>query len=116
FPGAKAAGLRAVELDPSLGEPHVALGWSSFVFDYDWTTAESQFREALRLSPSLADRRNYALFLVRASRFEEAILEVRRAQALDPLSLEGNMDVGMIYHYARRDAEGLPWIHRTLEM
>jgi serine/threonine-protein kinase len=116
FPEAKAAALRAVELDPSLGEPHVALGWSSFVFDYDWTTAESQFREALRLSPSLADRRNYALFLVRASRFEEAILEVRRAQALDPLSLEGNMDVGMIYHYARRDAEGLPWIHRTLEM
>ena len=55
FPRAKAAAMRAVELDPTLGEPHVSLAWSSFVFDRDWTTAENQFQRAHPAESKLPD-------------------------------------------------------------
>jgi TolB-like protein/Flp pilus assembly protein TadD len=117
FPKAKAAATRAVTLDPTLAEPHSLLGWASFVFDRDWTTAENQFRRALRLSPNdPAAHQNYALFLARMGRFDEAIREVKRRQELDPLSLDANVDVGSVLHLARRDDEAIPWFRRVLEM
>ena len=117
FPKAKAAAMRAVTLDPTLAEPHALLGWASFVFDRDWTTAENQFRRALRLSPNdPAAHQNYSLFLARMGRFDEAIREVKRRQELDPLSLGANVDVGSVLHMARRDDEAIPWFRRVLDM
>lgn len=49
-------------------------------------------------------------------RFDEAIREVKRAQEIDPLSLVGNLDVGFILHFARRDDEAIPWFRRVLDM
>ncbi len=115
FPRAKAAAMRAVELDPTLGEPHVSLAWSSFVFDRDWTTAENQFQRAIRLSPNYATaHENYATFLARMGRFDESLREARRAQELDPLSLSGNTMMGIHMGLARRDAEAIPWFRRVL--
>jgi serine/threonine protein kinase/tetratricopeptide (TPR) repeat protein len=117
FPKAKAAAMRAVELDSTLAEPHVSLAWSSFIFDRDWTTADNQFQQALRLNPgSPFVHRTYAAFLARKGRFDEAIREVKRGQELDPLSLEGNTSVGFILHFARRDDEAISWFRRVLEM
>ena len=117
FPRAKAAAMRAVELDPTLGEPHVWLAWSSFVFDRDWTTAENQFQQALRLSPNYAlAHENYATFLARMGRFDESLREARRAQELDPLSLSGNTMMGIHMGLARRDEEAIPWFRRVLAM
>ena len=117
FPKAKAAAMRAVTLDSSLSEPYAFLGWASFVFDRDWTTAESQFRRAIRLNPNDASaHQNYALLLVRMGRFDEAVREVKRRRELDPLSLGGSVDVGTVLHLARRDAEAIPWFRRVLEM
>jgi TolB-like protein/Flp pilus assembly protein TadD len=117
FPKAKAAAMRAVTLDPSLSEPYAFLGWASFVFDWDWTTAESQYRRAIRLNPNdAAAHQNYALFLARMGRFDEAVREVKRRRELDPLSLGGNVDVGSVLHMARRDEEAIPWFRRVIEM
>ncbi|MFY9549592.1 MAG: protein kinase [Thermoanaerobaculia bacterium] len=117
FPAAKAAAMRALELDAAVAEPYAALAWSSFVFDRDWTTAENQYQRALRLNPNYANaHRTHAICLTRMGRFDEAIREARRAQELDPLSLEGNTTVGMVFHYARRDDEAIPWFRRVLDM
>ena len=117
FPNAKAAAMRAVELDPTLGEPHVSLAWSSFVFDRDWTTAENQFQRALRLNPNYPTaHQNYAMFLSRMGRFDEAIREMKRAQELDPVSLGGNTMMGIALGLARRDDEAIPWFRRVLDM
>jgi tetratricopeptide (TPR) repeat protein len=117
FPAAKAAAMRAVELDSTLGEPHVSLGWSSFVFDRDWTTAENQFQRALRLNPNYPNaHRNYGIFLSRMGRFDESIREMKRCQELDPLSLEGTFAVGFVFYFARRDGEAIPWFRRVLDM
>jgi len=117
FPKAKAAAMRAVELDATLGEPHVSLAWSSFVFDRDWTTAENQFQRAIRLSPNYPTaHENYATFLSRMGRFDESLREARRAQELDPLSLSGNTMMGIHLGLARRDEEAIPWFRRVLAM
>ena len=117
FPKAKVAAMRAVELDPTLAEPYVALGWSSFVFDRDWTTAEKQFQRALRLNPNYpAAHQTYGAFLSEMGRFDEGIREAKRGQELDPLSLRGNFDVGFFLHNARRDDEAIPWFRRALDM
>jgi TolB-like protein/Flp pilus assembly protein TadD len=117
FPKAKAAAMRAVTLDPLLAESYAQLGWASFVFDRDWTTAENQFRRALQLTPNDQELlQNYSLFLARMSRFDEAIREVKRRHELDPLSLGAIVDVGSVLHMARRDAEAIPWFRRVLDM
>jgi eukaryotic-like serine/threonine-protein kinase len=117
FPAATAAALRALELDPSVAEAHASLAWGSFVFDHDWTAAERQYREALRLSPNYdGGHRSFAIFLMRMGRFEEAIREVKRAHELDPLSLEGNIAPGMVLHHAGRDEEAIPWFRHALDM
>jgi tetratricopeptide (TPR) repeat protein len=106
-----------VELDPSLAEAHASLAWGSFIFDHDWTAAESQYRQALRLSPNYSDgHRSFSIFLVRMGRFDEAIREVKLGHELDPLSLEGNIAPGFILHHARRDAEAFPYFHHALDM
>ncbi len=117
FPKAKSAALRAVELDPTLAEPHAALAWSSYVFDRDWKTAESQFQEALRLNASYPIAHlNYAMFLARMGRFDEAIPEVQRAQQLDPVALDVSTMMGITLGLARRDDESIPWFRRVLAM
>ena len=117
FPAARAAAMRALELDAALGEPYSALAWVSFNFDRDWVKAESQYRRALELDPSSSEsERNYAIFLVRMGRFEEAIQAIRHAHQLDPVSLEGILGVGFILRFARRDDEALPWFRRVLDM
>jgi serine/threonine protein kinase len=109
FPRAKVAAMRAVELDSTLAEAYASLAWSSFIFDRDWTTAESQFQRALRLNTNYPmAHENYAMFLSRMGRFDEAIREMKRGQELDPLSLGGNTMMGIVLGLARRDDEAIP--------
>ena len=117
FPMAKAAAARAVALDSTLGEPYASLAWCSFVFDRDWSTAESLYERALRLNPNYDyAHRNYAMFLARMGRADAALREATRAQELDPLSLENNFTVGFVYHSSRRYDEAITWCRRVLDM
>ena len=117
FPSAKAAALRAIALDPTLGEPYASLAWNSFVFDRDWKTAESQFQRALQLNANFPiAHENYAIFLARMGRFDEAIREMKRSQELDPASLGVNTMMGIALSLARRDDEAIPWFRRVLDM
>jgi TolB-like protein len=50
----RAAAVRAVEIDPSLPEAHTALALIVQNYDWDWTTAEREFRRAIELNPNYA--------------------------------------------------------------
>jgi TolB-like protein/DNA-binding winged helix-turn-helix (wHTH) protein/Flp pilus assembly protein TadD len=88
YPKAKAAAVKALELDNTLGEAHASLAFSLDVFDWDWGSAEREFRRAIALNPGYATAHHwYAWHLSEMGRNSEAIAEMRKAENLDPLSL-----------------------------
>ncbi len=117
FPKAKAAARKALELDPTLAEAHAALGWATWVYDWDWVEAESCFLRAEELSPSCALARFWhAMLLAAMARFDEAYAEIERAWELDPLSLVVQANVGGILLEARQYERAVERFLKTLEM
>ncbi len=87
FPKARAAALRALELDPAAAEAHATLGVVRYQYEWDWDRAEQEFQSAISLNASYATARQwYAEYLSYAQRFEEAEAEIAFARVLDPLS------------------------------
>lgn len=117
LPRARAAALRALQIDPSLAEAQASLAMVRGVYDWDWPGAEQGFRRAIDLNPSYATAHHWYAHLLRAiGRFEEAVAETRRAQELDPLSLIINSNVGSALFYAGRYGEAAAQYRRTIEM
>ena len=117
FPQARAATLRALELDSMLGEAHVALAFTEFFYTWDFIAAEREFRRALELDPKWAmGHSNYGLFLTAMSRSDDAIAGMKRAQELDPLTLIIHAAVARPYYNARRYAEAIAQSRKTLEL
>jgi len=114
---ATAALKKALEIDDTLGEAHVSLGFISTFYDWDWVAAENNFKKALELNPSYAlVHCYYSLYLSAIGRFDEAIKEARKAQELDPLELIINGFLGVVYIFAQRHDEALEQLRKTLEM
>jgi TolB-like protein/Flp pilus assembly protein TadD len=117
FPKARAAALKALAIDNTLAEAYAALIWVRLRYDWDWPAAEREIRRAIELNPNYAiTRERHAYYLMVMGRPEQAIAEIRRAQALDPLSLNINAVVGSHLYHARRYAEAIEQCLRTLEM
>ena len=73
LPRARDAALKALQLDPSLAEAHAALGMVACHYDYDWPTAEREYKKAFELNPNYASAHQYyALGLMAHGRFAEA--------------------------------------------
>jgi serine/threonine protein kinase len=103
MPQAKAAALRALELDQNLAEAHAWLGFVSINFDWDAVTAEKELKRATELNPSYADAHAlYAWCLSGMGLHEQAIAEARRAMQLDPFSRFTYGDLGSVLLMARR--------------
>ena len=95
---ARAAATRAIALDPTLAEAHVALGLVRFYFDWDWAGAEAAFQQAVKLNPaSVAARVNYATYLFAMARFDESLAQSAAAAKLDPLSMRPVHDMGIAH-------------------
>jgi TolB-like protein/tetratricopeptide (TPR) repeat protein len=117
FPRAKTAALRALELDPGLAEAHASLGFLRRFFDWEWSSAEREFREAVRLNPGYATgRRWYGQLLSGMGRHDEAIAEVRLALDLDPLSVIIHTALGDVLFYARRYDDAIAVYRKALEL
>lgn len=96
MPKAKAAAIKAIELDDSLAEAHASLGYVKLSFDWDWPGAEREFRRALELNPNLASgHAGYAHYLLTLGRSEEAIQELGQLYNVDPLFPQSH--VGLPY-------------------
>lgn len=103
MPKARAAAVRALQLDPSLAEGHAALALVAENYDYDWTTAEQEFRRAIDLDPNYATAHQwYGEYLSWMGRFDEALTESERARQLDPLSLAVTADHASVLYRARQ--------------
>jgi len=117
LPAAKAAAIKALELDSGLGEAHTSLGFALSGFDWDWASAEKEFRRAIDLSPGYATAHHwYAWHLSLMGRHGEAIAEMRRARSLDPLSLIINTDLAEILLIAHFYDESLQQSSRTIDI
>src|SRR5712692_5120159 len=103
MPRARAAALRALELDEGLPEAHTALALIVQNQDWDWQTSEKEYRRAIELNPNYATAHHwYAEHLMWLGRFDEALSESERARQLDPLSLIIATDNGAILYYSRQ--------------
>jgi TolB-like protein/Tfp pilus assembly protein PilF len=101
---AKPHAYRALELAGDLAEAHASLGLIS-VYDYDWATAEREFKRAIELRSGYATAHHwYAILLVSLGRFDEARAEAERAVELDPASPIVNNMLGVVF-YESRDYE-----------
>jgi TolB-like protein/DNA-binding winged helix-turn-helix (wHTH) protein/Flp pilus assembly protein TadD len=117
YPKAKAAALRAVELDSALGEAHNSLAFVLDGFDWDLDSGGKEFRRAIELSPGYATAHHwYAWHLALLGRYDEAIMEMRKAQSLDPLSLIINADLAEVLILAHSYDESMRQSRKTIEM
>ncbi len=117
MPKARAAALKALELDPELAEAHTSLALITENFDFDWETAEKEYGRAIELNPNYATAHHwYAEFLSLQGRFTEALAESERARELDPLSLIIAADQGVILFYARQYDASIAQFRAVKEM
>jgi non-specific serine/threonine protein kinase len=117
FPKAKAAAEKAIVLDASLSEAHVSLGICAYLYDWDWSTAEREFRRALELNPENGmAHSNYAHLLMAMGRPKEAIREAQRGAELNPLSGLSNFIPGLALYVARRFDEAMDALKKALEI
>lgn len=117
FSRAKAAALRALELDPTLAAAHATLGYVALYHEWDWPNAEAEFRRAVDLAPSYSTAHQwYANFLTAMGRFQEAEAAMLRAQELDPLSLIANAALGWVRYYAGDYGGAIDQCLRTLDL
>ncbi len=116
MPRAKAAATKALELDPALAEAHAALGWIIWRFDWDWATAEREFKRAIELNANYAIVYGmYGMFLDSMGRFDESLAAHQRAQSLDPLSPIINAGLGLRLYFARQYDSAVEYYWKTLE-
>jgi TolB-like protein/DNA-binding winged helix-turn-helix (wHTH) protein/Flp pilus assembly protein TadD len=117
MPKARAAALRAIELDEGLAEAHTSLAAVAQNFDWDWPTAEKEYRRAIELNPNYATAHHwYAECLALQGRFDEAFSEIGKARELDPLSLIIAADYGAILYFSRQYGPAIQQFHTVLEM
>jgi TolB-like protein/DNA-binding winged helix-turn-helix (wHTH) protein/Tfp pilus assembly protein PilF len=116
-PKAKAAALKAVELDSSLGEAHNSLAFLLDGFDWDLDAGGKEFQRAIELNPGYATAHHwYAWHLGLLGRYDEAIVEMRKAESLDPLSLIINADLAELLVLAHSYDESIRQSRKTIEM
>jgi TolB-like protein/DNA-binding winged helix-turn-helix (wHTH) protein/Flp pilus assembly protein TadD len=117
MPQARAAALKALQIDPNLSEAHTALALIVQNYDWDWKTAEKEFRRAIELNPNYATAHHwYAEHLMWQGRFDEALQESERARMLDPLSLIIAADNGAILYFSRKYDRAIKKWQTVLEM
>lgn len=117
FSKANAAALKALEIDDTLSEAHVSLGFIKADYTWDWSGAEKEFQRAIALNPNYATAHQwhgYALW--KTGHFDEAVAEHRCALELDPISLAVNRNTGLALFMARQYDQAIAQLRKTLEM
>ena len=115
-PLAVAAARKALQIDGELAEAHAALA-TMHHYEWEWVEAERGFQRALELNPGYPHGHAlYSDYLVSRGRLEQAVAEARRAEELDPLSVNMKWHVGYTLYFARRHDEAIQQLQNTLEL
>ena len=116
-PKAKAAAMKALELDDSLAEAHAALASAQYFYGWDWPSAEREFKRAVELNPNSAiSHQGYSELLLDKARFDESIAEAMRALELDPLSPQIVGTLAYVYLVMRRYDESIAQHQKALDL
>lgn len=117
LPKAKEAALKAVELDPQLGEAHSSLAFVLGQNSWDWKGGEREYRRAIELTPNLSEAHSYyGQMLIFLGRHSEALSEAERAQELDPMSNHASFALGMTYQFGRQYDRAVQAYTQSLEI
>jgi TolB-like protein/DNA-binding winged helix-turn-helix (wHTH) protein/Tfp pilus assembly protein PilF len=117
YPKSKEAALKALELDPAIGESYVALAQSKLFYEWDFAGAEKDLQRAITLSPNYADGHSlYGTYLTAVGRLDEALAERKRAAEIDPVNSFTVNAVGWVYFYKRDYDQALEWHKKAIEL
>ena len=117
MPKAKAAAMRALELDETLAEAHTSLARVLATYDWDWTGAEKEYKRSIELNPRYATAHQwYSGCLEVMGRRNEAMAERKRARELEPLNLTINFALGLTFYYDRDYDQAIEQFQKTLEL
>ncbi len=116
-PKAKAAALKALEIDPTLAEAETSLATVKFNYDWDWNGAAVGFAKSIQDNPSYATAyQRYSLYLMVMGRPEDSFEQINKARVLDPLSISINFSLGWRFYLARQYDRAIQQLRNTLEM
>ena len=117
IPRAETAAKRAMEIDDSLAEAYEALAHVRILYDWNWSESEQEFKRAIQVNPGFATaHQRYSLLLTVTGQLDEAIVQIKQAQELDPLSLIINIDVALIFYIARQYDRAIEQSRNVIEM
>ncbi len=117
MPKARAAALKALELDETLAEAHVSLANVRLYYDWDWRGVEKELQRAIELNPNSADAYDaQGNYFVPLGRYEEAVAALKHALILDPLALYNYGDAVFIYNLGRQYDQAIETYHKALEV
>ena len=117
FPKAKAAAVKALEMDETLAEAHTSLAFIKFRWDRDRVEAEREFLLAIKHKSTYAPAHQwYSSYLVALERFDEAIAEAKRTAELEPLSFTGSSHLGWILYLSGRNDEAIAQCTKILNL
>ena len=117
MPRAKEAAEQALQLDTKLASAHVLLGDVHLLFDWDWPSAEAEYKRALEINPSLPEAQlGYATYLATLGRFDEAIARVQKAYVIDPLTIDTRNDALWVYYFSGRTQETIDQAKKAIEL
>lgn len=114
---AKAAALKALELDDNLGEAHASLAILLCSYEREWSRANQEFKRAIQLNPNYPTAHAwYALCLLAMHRNDEALAEMHKARELDPVSLYTNLLWGVMLYLSRQYGPAAEQVRKTMEL
>jgi len=117
YPSAKEAALTSLRLDPNLSEGYVPLGMVEAQYEWNWKSAEDDFRRAIHLNPGNERAHgHYAILLTATGRMDEALSEARRLLNLSPMGKMANLEMPYILYLARHYDAAIAQYQKGLEI
>jgi eukaryotic-like serine/threonine-protein kinase len=117
FPAAKQDVMKSLTLDPTRAQPHVALGGILLDYEWDWPTAEAEFRKAIEMDPNYTEAYlGYSKLLSLLEQHDEALAMLQHSLQQDPLSVVVNRRLGLALYWARRYDVSIQQYLRTLQL
>jgi serine/threonine-protein kinase len=106
---------KAISLDESLSESHVALGVVLHRNEWNWEAAEREFLQAIEINPDYAHAYySYSYLLTITGRHEEALAQSFKFQELDPFSSLADLNIARVFYYARKYDESYEQLNKAL--
>jgi serine/threonine-protein kinase len=115
--GTREVAKKALAIDESLADTHTSLAVVAYWYDWDWATAEKEFKRSIELNPNDARTHSfYGWYLLSMGRTDQGVAEGKRAQELDPVSAEYNTYLGVVLLFAHQYDEAIDQLRKTIEL